>query len=60
MTVELNTCAASLTFMMEYEVSLACSVHNFGSIWSPHSSLRKICQQYGSIVKAFHCLTYSM
>ena len=32
LTVELSTCAASLTFIMEYGVSLICSMHNFGSI----------------------------
>ena len=32
LTVELSTCAASLTFIMEYGVSLICSMHNAGSI----------------------------
>ena len=37
LAMELNICAASLTFVMEYGVSLICCRHNFGSIWSPHS-----------------------
>ena len=32
LTMELSTCAASLTFIMEYGVSLICSMHNFGSM----------------------------
>ena len=32
LTVELSTCAASLTFIVEYGVSLICSMINFGSI----------------------------
>ena len=32
LTMELNICAASLTFIMEYGVSFICSMHYFGSI----------------------------
>ena len=32
LAMELNICAASLTFFMEYGVSLICCRHNFGSI----------------------------
>ena len=32
LTVELNICAASLTFIMEYGVSFICSMHDFGSM----------------------------
>ena len=32
LTVELSTCAASLTFIMDYGVSLICPMHTFGII----------------------------
>ena len=32
LAVELNICTSSLTFFMEYGVSLICCMHNFGSI----------------------------
>ena len=60
LTVELSTCAASLTFIMKCVVSLIC-LYIILEVYEVYIlDLHKICQQYGSIVKTYRRSTGSM